>query len=141
MVPFGPCPTIGAGHAIPGAWLQGGLELEPTLVERAGLLRAVSTDMGPGYAKSVPEHAPQAVICINPYHEALNNKVRLITRRAYGFHSANAALALVLLTCGRSPFTYRTSYTRSGSDDTDHIDAEKARFSRRGQRAACVRGA
>ncbi len=32
--------------------------------------------------------------------EALNNKVRLITRRAYGFHSANAALALVHLTCG-----------------------------------------
>ena len=32
--------------------------------------------------------------------EALNNKVRLITRRAYGFHTANAALALVLLTCG-----------------------------------------
>ena len=32
--------------------------------------------------------------------EALNNKVRLITRRAYGFHSARAALALVMLTCG-----------------------------------------
>lgn len=32
--------------------------------------------------------------------EALNNKVRLITRRAYGFHSAKAALALVILTCG-----------------------------------------
>ena len=32
--------------------------------------------------------------------EALNNNVRLITRRAYGFHSAKAALALVLLTCG-----------------------------------------
>jgi transposase len=32
--------------------------------------------------------------------EALNNKVRLITRRAYGFHSANAALALVMITCG-----------------------------------------
>jgi transposase len=32
--------------------------------------------------------------------EALNNKVRLITRRAYGFHSAAAALALVMLTCG-----------------------------------------
>jgi len=32
--------------------------------------------------------------------EALNNKVRLITRRAYGFHSANAALALIMLTCG-----------------------------------------
>jgi transposase len=32
--------------------------------------------------------------------EALNNKARLITRRAYGFHSAKAALALVMLTCG-----------------------------------------
>jgi len=32
--------------------------------------------------------------------EALNNKVRLITRRAYGFHCAKAALALILLTCG-----------------------------------------
>lgn len=36
----------------------------------------------------------------NARHEALNNKVRLITRRAYGFHSAQAALALVYLTCG-----------------------------------------
>lgn len=35
--------------------------------------------------------------------EALNNKVRLITRRAYGFHSAQAALALVMLTCGPIP--------------------------------------
>ena len=32
--------------------------------------------------------------------EALNNKVKLIVRRAYGFHSAQAALALVHLTCG-----------------------------------------
>jgi len=32
--------------------------------------------------------------------EALNNKVRLITRRAYGFHSPNAALALIMLSCG-----------------------------------------
>ena len=37
--------------------------------------------------------------------EALNNKVRLITRRAYGFHSAKAALALVMLTC--RPITLR----------------------------------
>jgi transposase len=233
MVPFGPCPTVPAGHGIPGGWLQPGLEIEPAIFARAGLLRAVSMDMGPGYAKSVREHAPQAIVCIDPYHvvqlankaldevrraywnelrslgdqdtakrfkdarwsllkkpenltdkqattlarlkaaggevwraytlkeaargifehgltiddvtvlierllsrlarcrltplvklgktirkhrdgilaairlginqgrtEALNNKVRLITRRAYGFHSANAALALVLLTCG-----------------------------------------
>jgi transposase len=31
--------------------------------------------------------------------EALNNKVRPITRRAYGFHTAQAALALVILNC------------------------------------------
>jgi transposase len=36
----------------------------------------------------------------NARAEALNNKAKLITRRAYGFHSANAALALIHLTCG-----------------------------------------
>ncbi len=32
--------------------------------------------------------------------EGLNTKVRLLIRRAYGFHSAQAALALVMLACG-----------------------------------------
>jgi transposase len=32
--------------------------------------------------------------------EGLNTKVRLITRRAYGFHSADAALALIMLGAG-----------------------------------------
>lgn len=32
--------------------------------------------------------------------EGLNNVVRLITRRAYGFHSSQAALSLVMLCCG-----------------------------------------
>jgi len=32
--------------------------------------------------------------------EGLNTKVRLIIRRAYGFHSADAALALVMLSAG-----------------------------------------
>jgi transposase len=32
--------------------------------------------------------------------EGLNNHVRLIIRRAYGFHSPKAALALVMLSCG-----------------------------------------
>jgi transposase len=36
----------------------------------------------------------------NARAEAMNNKVKLLVRRAYGFHSANAALALVHLTCG-----------------------------------------
>ena len=233
MVPFGPCPTVPAGHGIPAAWLQPGFELDPQVVARASRLTAASMDMTGGYAASTRHHAPQAVICIDPNHvvqlanqaldevrraywnelrslgdqdaakrfkdarwallkapedltdqqaatlrrlkaaggevwraytlkeavrgvfepglsiedvtilidrllsrlarsrlepfvklgktirkhrtgildairlginqgrtEALNNKVRLITRRAYGFHSAKAALALVLLTCG-----------------------------------------
>lgn len=32
--------------------------------------------------------------------EGLNNRVRLIVRRGFGFHTAQAALALVLLSCG-----------------------------------------
>jgi transposase len=36
----------------------------------------------------------------NARAEALNNKAKLIVRRAYGFHSAHAALALIHLTCG-----------------------------------------
>ena len=36
----------------------------------------------------------------NARAEGLNNHVRLITRRAYGFHSPAAALALVMLSCG-----------------------------------------
>jgi transposase len=36
----------------------------------------------------------------NGRHEGLNNKVRLIIRRAYGFHTAQAALATIMLACG-----------------------------------------
>jgi transposase len=41
----------------------------------------------------------------NARHEALNNRVRLVTRRAYGFHSPRAALALIHLTCGAVTLT------------------------------------
>jgi transposase len=41
----------------------------------------------------------------NARAEAMNNKVKLIVRRAYGFHSARAALALVHLTCGPDTLT------------------------------------
>jgi transposase len=44
----------------------------------------------------------------NARAEALNNKVRLITRRAYGFHSPHAALALIMLSCG--PITLRVPH-------------------------------
>ena len=68
MVPFGPCPTVPAGHGIHGAWLQDGSEIEPAIFARASRLRAVSMDMTGGYAKSVREHAPQATIVIDNYH-------------------------------------------------------------------------
>ncbi|MCA2980132.1 MAG: transposase, partial [Myxococcaceae bacterium] len=32
--------------------------------------------------------------------EGLNKKTRLITRRAYGFHSAQALIAMIFLCCG-----------------------------------------
>ncbi|HET7386699.1 MAG TPA: transposase [Nocardioidaceae bacterium] len=47
----------------------------------------------------------------NARAEGLNNHVRLITRRAYGFHSARAALALVMLSCG--PIDLRLPYERA----------------------------
>jgi transposase len=68
MVPFGPCPTVPAGHGIPAAWLPAGEEIDPALLARANKLRAVSMDMTGGYAKSVRTHAPQATIVIDNYH-------------------------------------------------------------------------
>jgi len=251
MVPFGPCPTVPAGHGIPAAWLTDGSELDPRLLARASKLRAVSMDMTAGYAASTRHHAPQAIICIDPFHvvqlsnqaldevrrdywnelrsladqdaarrfkdarwallkapdnltetqattlarlkaaggevwraytlkeavraifqpglsledvtilidrllsrlarsrlkpftrlgktirkhrdgilaairlginqgrtEALNNKVRLITRRAYGFHSAEAALALIMLTCG--PITLHLPHELHGLGIASH---------------------
>ncbi|MEY8015253.1 ISL3 family transposase [Mycobacterium servetii] len=48
----------------------------------------------------------------NGRHEGLNTKVRLLVRRAYGFHSAQAALALILLACG--PVTLELPYHTRG---------------------------
>lgn len=56
-------------------------------------------------AKTIRNHRDGILAAIglginNARAEGLNNHVRLITRRAYGFHSARAALALVMLSCG-----------------------------------------
>jgi transposase len=84
MVPFGPCPTVPAGHGIHGAWLLEGEELEPAIFARASRLRAVSMDMTGGYAKSVRSNAPQATVCIDPYHVVqLANQALDEVRRAY----------------------------------------------------------
>ncbi|MGZ6565725.1 MAG: ISL3 family transposase [Solirubrobacteraceae bacterium] len=48
----------------------------------------------------------------NARAEALNNKAKLIIRRAYGFHTGRAALALILLACG--PVTLTLPHDRFG---------------------------
>jgi len=48
----------------------------------------------------------------NARHEGLNRRVRLIVNRAYGFHSARAALALVMLTLG--PVDLKLPHERAG---------------------------
>ena len=84
MVPFGPCPTVPAGHGIPAAWLQDDRDLDLAVVARASRLTAVSMDMTGGYAKSVRHHAPQATVCIDPYHVVqLANQALDEVRRAY----------------------------------------------------------
>jgi transposase len=84
MVPFGPCPTVPAGHGIPGAWLESGSELDPAIVARASRLTAVSMDMTGGYAASARNYASRAVICIDPYHVVqLANKALDEVRRPY----------------------------------------------------------
>ena len=32
--------------------------------------------------------------------EGLNNKIRVVARRAYGFHSAEALISMIFLNCG-----------------------------------------
>jgi transposase len=57
---------------------------EQPVGERAAKLRAISLDMGHGYAKSARRHAPQAVICIDPYHVVqLANQALDEVRRGY----------------------------------------------------------
>ncbi|MCA1679841.1 MAG: transposase [Actinobacteria bacterium] len=57
---------------------------EPHVGPRAAKLEAISLDMGPGYARSARRHAPQAVICIDPYHVvALANRALDEVRRSY----------------------------------------------------------
>ena len=49
----------------------------------------------------------------NARHEGLNRRVRLIINRAYGFHSAKAALALVMLSLG--PVTHVLPHERTSA--------------------------
>ena len=56
-------------------------------------------------AKTIREHRAGILTAVrlgvnNAQHEGLNRRVRLIVNRAYGFHSAKAALGLIMLTLG-----------------------------------------
>jgi transposase len=51
----------------------------------------------------------------NAQHEGLNRRVRLIVNRAYGFHSAKAALGLIMLTLG--PITHVLPHERQPADN------------------------
>ncbi len=51
----------------------------------------------------------------NVDHERLNRRVRLIINRAYGFHSRNAALGLIMLTLG--PIKHVTPYNNMNTSD------------------------
>ena len=61
----------------------------------------------PGFvrvAKTIRKHLDDIVAYIrwgmtNGVVEGLNNKVRVITRRAYGFHSATALIGMIMLCC------------------------------------------
>jgi transposase len=50
----------------------------------------------------------------NARHEGLNRRVRLIVNRAYGFHSAGAALALIMVTLG--PIEHVLPHERAAAD-------------------------
>jgi transposase len=69
-------------------------------------------------AKTIRKHRDGLIAAIrlginNGRAEGLNNVVRLAFRRARGFHSAQAALALVMLTCG--PITLQLPHDRSNN--------------------------
>ncbi len=73
-----------AGTSLSARAHHAGEQPEPPVAERAGTLEAISLDMGPGYAASARWHAPQAVVCIDPYHVVQNaNKALDEVRRAY----------------------------------------------------------
>ena len=55
-------------------------------------------------ARTIRQHKPGVLAAIeleisNGRLEALNSKVRLLSHRAYGFHSANALIAMIYLCC------------------------------------------
>jgi len=85
IVPFGPCPTERCGRPQhPGRVVGARPRIDATLFPPAARPHAVSMDMTGGYAKSVRQRAPQAVVCIDSYHVVqLANQALDEVRRGY----------------------------------------------------------
>jgi transposase len=62
--------------------------------ERSKALTHISADAADWIGDVVAERAPQAVPCLDPF---LNTRIRLIARRAFGFHGPEALIALAKL--------------------------------------------
>ena len=61
-------------------------------------------------------------------HEGLNRRVRLIINRAYGFHSANAALALIMVTLGPIDHYFPMSASSAQILKSPHIHAGRLKI-------------
>ncbi len=92
-------------------------EADVTLLLRRFCSRASRSGLRPfvSLAQTLRAHAAGILAAIrlginNARHEGLNRRVRLIINRAYGFHSAEAALALIMLTVG--PITHVLPHER-----------------------------
>ena len=85
MVPFGPCPTVPVGHGIPGAWLERPASSSSPRSSRApGCCTRSRWTWAPATPSRSAQHAPQAVVCIDPYHVVqLANQALDEVRRAY----------------------------------------------------------
>ena len=59
--------------------------------------------------------------------EAANTKIRLITRRAYGFHSADALIALAMLTLGGLCPPFLVDPLRNGPTETTGAPRKQVR--------------
>jgi len=73
---------------------------QPSAVRRIALADRDATSTRPGGTLTWAD--------VNGRHEGLNNKIRTMTRRVYGFNSPKAALALVMCTC--RPITLTRPY-------------------------------
>lgn len=80
-----------------------GLSLEQQLAVRGHDRRLVAWLIVTGRVRPTVQYLIASRLRGRTRAEALNNNVKRIVRRAYGFHSARAALALIHLTCGPVP--------------------------------------